>query len=769
MGFLSHLRRVNMPMDTGIKIREPHRLNGSQWGVMCPCESPDGASIGLLKNFAILCHVTFHVDSEVILRALGPFPIKHFTEMDLVSSHNKASLRINNNLIGFVDSPERVTRYLRLLKRNGFINVFTSIIWDVFANDINIQTDRGRCCRPLLVVDEGNTLRVLQDSFQKKDVKWNELIVGTLLKNNQRDTHTGFIDPFDVLKTDSLEKVEQELAKHAGAIEFIDTEETNSCMIAMVPANLALSGQRFTHCEIHPSTIFSVYTATIPLSNHNQAPRNIFSGAQGKQAIGVYATNFNNRIDTMSYVLHYPQKPLISTKYHEYLKANDLPNGENVIVAIATYTGYNQEDSIIINKSSIERGLFNLSYFKSYIAEEKQDKSKNESERIYFANPNEARKEGFDVEIKAFADYTKLDDNGMPKINAFIEEGDAIVGKVLEKTQYVKDNDNENKIYVEETRTTTYQSKSEIADKTVGGFVDKVSMFKNADGLRQAKIRMRKMRIPELGDKLASRHGQKGVCEMIMPQEMMPFTKDGLVPDIIINPHAFPSRMTIGHLIECVLAKVCTYAGCGVDGTAFENHQYQPLYDMLEKKYKMNRHGDEIMYNGITGEQMVSDIFIGPTYYFRLKHMVADKINYRRDGKIVNVTKQPTKGRGNDGGLRIGEMETNVLISHGLSSFMKETMMERSDKDFFNVSDTDGRLIYVNKKKRIQPDDVERIRGISIPYAFKLFVQEMQTMSIDPRFVIDPIREENFEEDFIGEMEDESGITEIKEELEDDD
>lgn len=754
IGFLSHLRRVNMPMDTSIKIREPHRLNGSQWGVMCPCESPDGASIGLLKNFALLCHVTYHVDTSVIMQALAPFSFTRFNEVDLINMSGLVNLRINNNWVGCIEEPLRLVRYMRLLRRNGLINPFVSVAWNIPEKDINIQTDRGRCARPLLVVEK-NQLRIQQrKAFAAKDASWDLWIVGTLLDNRDQGVyHSGFIDPFEILDTTSLEKVEQALEKHAGAIEFVDVEETNGCMIAMTPADISPAAPRqYTHCEIHPSTIFSVYTATIPLSNHNQAPRNIFSGAQGKQAIGVYATNFSNRIDTMSYVLHYPQKPLITTRYHEYLKTNDLPNGENLIVAIATYSGYNQEDSIIINKASIERGMFNLSYFKSYISEEKEEQNSRYVERISFSNPNEARKEGFDVAIKAFADYTKLDENGMPALDSRIEEGDAVVGKVLERSDYVKEKDVDNKVYVEETLQTTYASKTEIADKTTEGIVDKVVMFKGSDNTRQAKIRLRKIRIPELGDKLASRHGQKGVIGMIMPQEMMPFTKDGVVPDIIVNPHAFPSRMTIGHLIESILAKSCAYAGCGADGTAFENHDYTSMYDMLQNKYKMERHGDEIMYNGITGEQMQSDIFIGPTYYFRLKHMVADKINYRRDGKVVNVTKQPTKGRGNDGGLRIGEMETNVLISHGLSGFMKESMMERSDKQRFNISDSDGQIIHFNKKQQIYPDGVDRIRDVEMPYAFKLFVQEMQTMSIDPRLVVEPIAEEDAAEDFIGDM-----------------
>jgi DNA-directed RNA polymerase II subunit RPB2 len=737
MGFISHLRRVNMPMDTSIKIREPHRLTGSQWGVMCPCESPDGASIGLLKNLAILCHITYQVDSDIIIEAMGRVNefFVNIQQVDLLSKRKLVKIRLNNNWIGCTDNPNVVVRYFKLLRRNGLINIFTSICWNIVEYDINILTDHGRCCRPLFICHNGQLLASNLKEISKKD--WSYLLTGSLVKTEDFDLyHSTFIDPFELTGKILLEDVMNVLEDNQGVIEYLDVEETNSSYIAMKISQIERLN---THCEIHPSTIFSVYTSTIPLPNHNQAPRNIFSGAQGKQAIGVYATNFNNRIDTMSYVLHYPQQPLIATRYHKYLKANDLPNGENLIVAIMTYTGYNQEDSIIINKSAVERGLFNLTYFKSYVTAESEvvDSNKRATERIYFANPNKVISEGSDLKLKVYANYTKLDDNGMPKLNSYIDEDDAIVGKVYENISFVSENNNGD-IFAEDKRTVTLEPRNEIGDKITTGFVDKIIMFKNTDGFNEAKIRLRNMRTPELGDKLASRHGQKGVIGMMLPHDMMPFTQDGLVPDIIVNPHAFPSRMTIGHLIECLLAKAGAVSGMGIDATAFEDQNFEEMMDVLQNKYKMNRHGDEIMYSGINGEQMASDVFIGPTYYFRLKHMVADKINYRRDGKIVNITKQPTKGRGNDGGLRIGEMETNVLLSHGISSFMKESMMERSDKHKIKLDEETGQITYVNKKKGIIPSDVSNVKNVEMPYAFKLFVQEMQTMSIDAKLFIDP-------------------------------
>ena len=761
VGFTSHLRPVNTPMDTSVKIREPHRLNGSQWGIMCPCESPDGASIGLLKNFAILCHITFHVESELMLKALRNHEIILLKDLTIKNANNLTKLYINNNWIGVVYDPPSLVKYVKLLRRTGCINPFVSISWNVLGGEIQIFTDSGRCCRPLFIVEDN---KILARDRHEHDFDWKKMIIGDLFEDIPQ---TEFRDPFTISKSESVLDVMKFLEQHQGVIEFIDVEESNTCVIGMKEDQLKNKLIKYTHCEIHPSTIFSAYTSSIPLSNHNQAPRNIFSGAQGKQAIGVYATNFNNRIDTMSYVLHYPQKPLVSTRYMDYLNNNKLPNGENVIVAIATYSGYNQEDSIIINKSSMERGMFNLTYYKSYISTESTSIDSNKNvERIFFANPNTLLSEGTNVEIKKFADYTSLDENGMPKENVFIKENVAIIGKCMQQTEYSLVG-NANDVFKNEVKKQKYVSKTEVADKTMSGFVDKVVLYKNNDNEQTAKIRLRKPRYPELGDKLASRHGQKGVIGMIMPQDMMPFTKDGLVPDIIINPHAFPTRMTIAHLIECVLSKVGVYEGFTCDGTAFEPYDFESLYDLLEKKHGLDRHGDEIMYNGITGEQMETKVFIGPTYYFRLKHMVADKINYRLDGKVVNMTKQPTKGRGNNGGLRIGEMETNAIVSHGLSSFEKESMMERSDKHKVYVSKNTGYIVPVNDRKGIRPSD-EGVTTVQMPYAFKLFIQELQTMSIHPRLIMDDMEQE-MDEDldendlYLSEKEDEENNEPVKE------
>ncbi len=690
VGFLSHLRRVSAPMsDVAVKIRRPHQLGTSQWGYMCPCESPDGISIGLIKNMAVLNHVTAGSDPQDVLDALaeGGFEVSERRIGGL--GQGQVRLHVNNNWIGMVERPAELVRYVRLLRQNGYIDPMVSVSWTVIDHMINILTDSGRCTRPLIL---------LPADFEavSKAATWADLCPVRKPRPAPRDLERG-----------------------AALIDFVDVEESNTCLIAIDRAHI--EAFRHTHCEIHPSTMFSVYTATIPLPNHNAAPRNVFSGAQGKQAVGVYATNFNRRIDTTGLILHYPQRALVSTRYMEYLNVNKLPNGENLIVAIMTYTGYNQEDSIIVNRDSVARGMFNMTYFTTHVAAEWK---KNEAECV-FAKPDPG------LPDLAFADYDKIDERGFPRVGARIEPGDCIVGKVIRTVDETVVGDVKTDIFVERLVREHVRTGCDIADKTTYGVVNKVAVFEldQDPPCRGCKVQLRQTREPELGDKMASRHGQKGVIGAMLPAHQMPFTREGLVPDIIVNPHAFPSRMTIGHLIECIMAKAAALDGFYADGTAFENQDPGAMAGDVLEAHGYNRHGDEIMYNGITGEQMPCDIFIGPTYYLRLKHMVADKINYRARGKMVGLTHQPPKGRGNDGGLRIGEMETNAIIAHGIGGFAKESMMERSDGFQVGVQD----LVGAPSQKKI-----------NIPYSMKLLSQELMGLSIDPRFCFDSDGEGEF-------------------------
>lgn len=696
VGYMSHVRRVNTPIDRSIKLVEPHRLDTPQWGMMCPIESPDGANIGLLKHMSASCEITLESDRESIFECLVDLDMMLLANIHPHNVHNYAKIHLNNNWIGVHKDPLTLVNTIKKYRRTGVINAFISIAWNVIENEVMIFSDSGRCCRPLIRADKYKQLDY--------DVKsWDELVNGYT---------------YDYTYDKRKEK------KEDCPIEYVDCFETNTLYIAMNPSDIIVD--KHTHVEIHPCLSLSFYTNNIPFANHNQAPRNVFSGQQGKQALGVYATNFNHRIDTAAYVLHYPQRSLVSTKMAKYTFKNNMPNGENLIVAIATYTGYNQEDSIIVNKSSIARGMFNVSYFKSIV--DSEDENLKNNTKVVFDNPVRLKKEGKNIDFK-YAHWDIIDDNGMPIPNKYISENDCYLGKV--NIEY-KQNDNNESIFNEQNHLQYFKDKSKIADKTLSGTIDKVIRYDH-NGLDQVKIKLRKFRIPELGDKMASTHGQKGVCGMVLPQEDMPYTKNGIVPDIIVNPHAFPSRMTIAHLIESVLAKLCCFKGVYVDGTPFEDHCVADYYELM-KKYGYQQYGDELLYNGFTGEQIETEIFFGPTYYYRLKHMVKDKINYRSsDGPVESITRQPTQGRANGGGLRIGEMETNAILAHGISKFVKETMTTRSDGYHKYIDGETGEDIIYNEKQGFY--DSLNAQKIEIPYSMKLLQQEIEGLGINMKLL----------------------------------
>tara|TARA_B100000405_G_scaffold77434_1_gene53629 strand:+ start:573 stop:4067 length:3495 start_codon:yes stop_codon:yes gene_type:complete len=700
MGYVSHVRRVMTPVDSALKIVGPHRLGSEQFGYLCPFESPDGGNVGLIKHMSASCEITKEQSAENIIEVLEQdVDFKNIEDINNSMLHDHYMVYLNHNIIGVHRTPFELHKILTNKKKIHVIDYQVTLILDVASRQYHINTDAGRCIRPLYLasaVEEIKDLTKISDWYGK----------------------------------DFLGKY----------IEYVELEESNHLLIAMKPEQLT-SNKNYTHCEIHPSLSLSLYTNTIPFVNHNQGPRVVFSGQQGKQAVGVYATNFNSRIDTMGYILHYPQKNLVSTRISEYVNKNKLPNGENLIVAIATYTGYNQEDSIIINKDSVDRGMFNVSYFKSVIDSE----------------ISTGDVDSLTVKFKNVGNHDTLDSNGLPKINKYVKEGEALLGKVEQKESLYSDKQN---ILYESSIQTKVTDRTLKSDKTKTGIVDDIHLY-DKGGDKHVKIRLRKNRRPVLGDKLASMHGQKGVIGFILPQVDMPFTKDGLVPDIIINPHAIPSRMTIGQLLECILSRAACSIGKQVLASPFEPRDENEAYFQHLENNGYDRYSNEIMYNARTGEQMKTEIFIGPTYYYRLKHMVEDKINYRgRGGAIDFLTRQPVKGRANNGGLRIGEMETNAIASHGLSAFMKESMMDRSDgivsagniiKKSAIHADEDGDEIISNQERKFfrsydQNKFIMENNRYEVPQAFQLLKKELASMSIKMQ-LLPKIDSETYEDD----------------------
>ena len=736
IGFLSHLRRVNMPLDRSIKLTGPHKLHIHQWGIMCPFETPDGASVGYLKNLALLTKITSGTNANDIRKCLidiGVIPIENY---NLGLNKNITKIFLNGTWFGITGDPIKIMRILRAYRRNSLINILISISWHVTFNEIRILTESGRPSRPLLIIN--NKKVKIFDKNYKNTKNWFDMISGSTIILNDSEKSDEFyykseyINPLKlpIFSDKTHDEILDILEKNACAIEYLDIEEEDTLFIAMNNNDIT---PFHTHLEIHPSTILSVVSANIPLANHNQSARNVFHAAQSKQAIGIYATNFNKRFDTLGYVQHYPQRPIINTRTAQYTCSDNMPNGFNVIVAIMTYSGFNQEDSIMINKKSVERGLFALSYYKSITA---TSKIISQTERTIFANPILFRDNGNKVSNIKHADYSLIDEHGFIREGSYISKGQvAVVVGMLNVKEIFKEV--KKGVFTEQVKETVYSDVSIVTDNSLYGTIDKIFVSNKiiGDDSIVCKIRFLKIKIPEFGDKHASRHGQKGVIGMIIPEENMPFSKDGIRPDIIINPHAIPSRMTIGHLVECIFSKLCCLEGVLGDGTVFLPLDEDTVYDGLSNK-GFNKNGNEILYNGFTGQQIACDIFIGPTYYFRLKHMVNEKVHSRGIGPKVLLTRQPTAGRRKNGGLRIGEMERDSVLSHGVSLFMKESMTERSDKYRWCICKRCGTLavyypkINLNICDNCKKDD---LAIIETPYSFKLLIQELESMGIQLR------------------------------------
>ena len=705
MSSLSHLRRLNTPLEKTGKITKPRQLHNTHWGMLCPAETPEGQACGLVKNLSLMAFVSVGTPSRLMQEDLDS--LSDFQQLSEVSPElirGKSKIFINGAWVGITGSPDDIMRELIKQRREAKISKEISIVNNFMNKEIKIYTDSGRAMRPLFIVEK------------YKDKK-NEI------NSRLKITKQNIIDLSEQRTTfDNL--VEN------GIIEYLDVEEEETSMIAMKIKDLELNKDycsTYTHCEIHPAMILGVSASIIPFPDHNQSPRNVYQSAMGKQAIGIYSTNFNMRMDTLSYLLFYPQKPLVTTQSMEFLKFKDLPAGINAIVAIMCYTGYNQEDSVIMNQSSIDRGLFRSAFFRTYTSEQRVEaKLKHEN----FEVPNEKEVSKYRV-----GSYCKLDKEGLIAPGTKVKGDDIIIGKTGLVSMDVDDESGENKITKKKTDL------SESLRPSEEGVIESVMLTTNRSGYIIAKVKCRSTRIPQIGDKFASRHGQKGTIGMTYRQEDMPFTMEGITPDIIVNPHAIPSRMTIGHLIECLSSKTAAISGREGDSTPFsEKQQVNEIWEHLHK-LGYQKYGNETVFNGFTGRKVDMLIFFGPTYYQRLKHMVEDKIFSRARGPVQILTRQPTEGRARSGGLRFGEMERDCMISHGAAFFLKERLMNVSDKyrvhvcktcGLFAEADVDAQTFNCHLCK-----DSEGIVQCYIPYACKLLFQELMAMHITPRIIFD--------------------------------
>ena len=699
MSSLSHLRRLNTPLEKTGKITKPRQLHNTHWGMLCPAETPEGQACGLVKNLSLMAFVSVGTPSKLIQKDLDEIPdFQKLSELSPESIRGKSKIFINGSWVGITNNPEDIMERLIGQRRKACISKEISIVNNFMNKEIRIYTDSGRSLRPLFVVEKYKN----ENNETSSKLK--------ITKQNIRDL------------TDQKMKFDDLVDN--GVIEFLDVEEEESSMIAMKITDLVNNRHyctTYTHCEIHPAMILGVAASIIPFPDHNQSPRNVYQSAMGKQAIGIYSTNFNMRMDTLSYLLFYPQKPLVVTQSMEFLKFKALPAGINAIVAIMCYTGYNQEDSVIMNQSSIDRGLFRSAFFRTYTSEQRiESKLKNEQ----FEVPDRRQ-----VSKYRMGNYGKLDCEGLIPPGTKVRGDDIIIGK----TGLIQYDEDDEKAEIIKRKTDL----SEAIRPSEEGTIESVMLTTNRSGYTIAKVKCRSVRIPQIGDKFASRHGQKGTIGMTYRQEDMPFSMEGITPDIIVNPHAIPSRMTIGHLIECLNSKVAALRGLEGDSTPFTSVTVDRIANHLHQ-LGYQKHGNETIFNGFTGRKVDMLIFFGPTYYQRLKHMVDDKIFSRARGPVQILTRQPTEGRARSGGLRFGEMERDCMISHGAALFLKERLMDVSDKyrvhvcqtcGLFAVADIDSQTFRCNLCK----EDSAGIVQATIPYACKLLFQELMAMHITPR------------------------------------
>lgn len=866
---ISHLRRLSTPIEKTGKLIPPRKLHGTSYGFICPAETPEGHSVGVVKNLASTANVTLPMSPAPILRILyDVLGMKNLPETGSMDKHSSLKVFINGAWVGTLPGGTAATESVRALvraKRSGRIHPFTSIVYNPSQLEVWMNTEGGRLVRPLFVAETVREILRCGCAFPWDSASsWNELMTWTSPAGNH-------------------------------LIEYVDAGETEGLYIAKTLGKLADDN---THLEIHPSVIIGTMGSNIPFPDHNQSPRNAYQAAMGKQAMGVYALNYTERLDTMSNLLMYTARPLVSPYMSKYYRAQDMPSGFNIVVAIMTYGGYNQEDSVMINRAALDRGLFRSVFYRTYKDEEKKNQASGEEERFLKPDPDLTKH-------MKLANYEKLGADGLVPENTYVGNDDILIGKVVpirlravegamaagvSHNSLASMSAAQAAAAVEAAGGKRYRDSSKMLRNNETGFVDKIYRGRNGEGFSFVKIRVRSERVPTIGDKFCltadhevltvnrgwvsitdvkltdrviqltddnrreavhptdliavehagemyeivanndrssallvspnhklwvskegahydfevahvvandmhgfyemensnevseeiteikyhranphgnmiycitvpshvfmvrrkgarvgywtgncSRHGQKGTVGMILNPEDMPQTASGIVPDIIINPHCIPSRMTIAHLMETLMGRIGCEIGAVGDGSPFTDVSVDGLSKILRDDLKLEPYTNEVMYCGTTGKMMPTSIFMGPIFYQRLKHMVDDKLHSRSSGPLVMLTRQPAEGRARDGGLRFGEMERDCMIAHATSEFLKEIMMEKSDNFQAHVCKSCGLIGLVNPKAGIfkcsSCENTTDFSQIRIPYAYKLFLQELESMSICSRLL----------------------------------
>ena len=690
---ISHLRRIQSPLSRTQPNFEARDLHATHFGRICPSETPEGANCGLVKNLALSAVISVSANIDEILNKLLELGVQTVREASRDIKLDGCKVFIDGRFVGFVKNGDKLASSFRNLRREGqiqpHVSIYHSISNDSRAADrIYISCSAGRVIRPLIIVKDGQPLltdEIINNVITKK-ISWNDLI-------------------------------------HIGIIELVDANEEENTYIATSPET---TNDKHTHLELHPSSIFGVAASIIPYPEHNQSPRNTYESAMAKQSLGFQTPTFLFNTYVRQHLMVYPQPPLVKTNSATILNLNDRPTGQNCIVAVLSFEGYNIEDAIVMNKSAIDRGLGRTFFYRIYEAEAKQYLGgMNDT----FETPSsESNTRGYRGEKY----YRLLESDGVIMHEAVVTGGDVVIGKTS-PPRFMEE-------YREFEIKGPYRRDTSIGVRpSESGVVDTVFLTENQEGGKMYKVRVRDMRVPEIGDKFASRHGQKGIVGLVVNQTDLPYTAEGIVPDVIINPHAFPSRMTVGQFVESLAGKASALRGRPVDGSAFTGEKIESVEKTLIE-HGFQPSGKETLYDGRTGKKYAVNIFMGVVFYQKLHHMVADKIHARARGQVQMLTKQPTEGRARGGGLRFGEMERDCLIAYGASMMLKDRLLDEADRTEIHVCEKCGLISYYDGKARKYTcrlcGDGGTISTVVIAYAFKLLLQEMMSLNIAPRLLL---------------------------------
>nr|XP_055184006.1 DNA-directed RNA polymerase III subunit RPC2 isoform X3 [Nyctereutes procyonoides] len=685
---LGMMTRISSQFEKTRKVSGPRSLQPSQWGMLCPSDTPEGEACGLVKNLALMTHITTDMEDGPIVKLASNLGVEDVNLLcgEELSYPNVFLVFLNGNILGVIRDHKKLVNTFRLMRRAGYINEFVSISTNLTDRCVYISSDGGRLCRPYIIVKK-----------QKPAVT----------NKHMEELAQGYRNFEDFL--------------HESLVEYLDVNEENDCNIALYEHTI---NKDTTHLEIEPFTLLGVCAGLIPYPHHNQSPRNTYQCAMGKQAMGTIGYNQRNRIDTLMYLLAYPQKPMVKTKTIELIEFEKLPAGQNATVAVMSYSGYDIEDALVLNKASLDRGFGRCLVYKNAKCTLKRYTNQTFDKVMGPMLDAATRKPIWRHEI--------LDADGICSPGEKVENKQVLVNKSMPTvTQIPLEGSNVPQQPQYKDVPITYKGATD-------SYIEKVMISSNAEDAFLIKMLLRQTRRPEIGDKFSSRHGQKGVCGLIVPQEDMPFCDSGICPDIIMNPHGFPSRMTVGKLIELLAGKAGVLDGRFHYGTAFGGSKVKDVCEDLVR-HGYNYLGKDFVTSGITGEPLEAYIYFGPVYYQKLKHMVLDKMHARARGPRAVLTRQPTEGRSRDGGLRLGEMERDCLIGYGASMLLLERLMISSDAFEVDVCGQCGLLGYSGWCHYCKSSC--HVSSLRIPYACKLLFQELQSMNIIPRLKLSKYNE----------------------------